>query len=193
MSPPPPPYCTHAYYTSPALLTTLPPIHTLPIRLRFHPFPSLHFTALPFPSLPYTFYTMYQSRCTAQNSWWWAERPPETCRVVIPIKLEFSASVGFIHFNSLFNMHDMNIKINTHLFSKHPLTSWSWQCNFCHVADEFLLCMFAGCTFVYMIEPTKSETIRDFSLPSFCCATFYKNVFIQNLHVLRIFKGLMAQ
>ena len=39
---------------------------------------------------------MYQSRCTAKNSWWWAERLPETCRVVIPIKLEFSASVGFI-------------------------------------------------------------------------------------------------
>ena len=39
---------------------------------------------------------MYQSRCTAKNSWWWVERLPETCRVVIPIKLEFSASVGFI-------------------------------------------------------------------------------------------------
>jgi len=40
---------------------------------------------------------MYQSRCTAKNSWWWAERLPEICRVVIPIKLEFDASVGFIH------------------------------------------------------------------------------------------------
>ena len=30
---------------------------------------------------------MYQSRCTAKNSWWWAERLPETCRVVIPIKI----------------------------------------------------------------------------------------------------------
>jgi hypothetical protein len=40
---------------------------------------------------------MYQSRCTAKNSWWWAERLPETCRAVIPIKMEFSASVGFIH------------------------------------------------------------------------------------------------
>jgi len=40
---------------------------------------------------------MYQSRCTAKNSWWWAERLPETCRVVVPIKLEFSASVGIIH------------------------------------------------------------------------------------------------
>jgi hypothetical protein len=40
---------------------------------------------------------MYQSQCTAKNSWWWAEKLPETCRVVIPIKLEFSASVGFIH------------------------------------------------------------------------------------------------
>jgi len=40
---------------------------------------------------------MYQCRCTAMNSWWWAERLPETCRVVITIKLEFNASVGFIH------------------------------------------------------------------------------------------------
>ena len=40
---------------------------------------------------------MYQCRCTAKNSWWWTERLPETCKVVIPIKLEFSASVGFIH------------------------------------------------------------------------------------------------
>jgi hypothetical protein len=40
---------------------------------------------------------MYQSQCTAKNSWWRAERLPETCRVIIPIKLEFSASVGFIH------------------------------------------------------------------------------------------------
>jgi len=39
----------------------------------------------------------YQSRFTAKNSWWWAERLPETCRVVIPIKLAFSASVGLIH------------------------------------------------------------------------------------------------
>jgi hypothetical protein len=39
---------------------------------------------------------MYQSRCMAKNSWWRAERLPETCRVVIPIKLEFSESVGFI-------------------------------------------------------------------------------------------------
>ena len=40
---------------------------------------------------------IYQCQCTAKNSWWWAERLPETCRVVISIKLEFSASVGFIH------------------------------------------------------------------------------------------------
>jgi len=25
---------------------------------------------------------MYKSRYTAKNSWWWAERLPETCRVV---------------------------------------------------------------------------------------------------------------
>jgi hypothetical protein len=40
---------------------------------------------------------MYQRRCKAKNSWWWAERLPETCRVVILIKLESSVSVGFIH------------------------------------------------------------------------------------------------
>ena len=40
---------------------------------------------------------VYQSWRTAKDSWWWAERLPETCRVVILIKLEFSASVGFIH------------------------------------------------------------------------------------------------
>ena len=40
---------------------------------------------------------MYQYRCTAKNSWWWTEKLPETCRVIIPINLEFSASVGFIH------------------------------------------------------------------------------------------------
>jgi len=39
----------------------------------------------------------YQSRCTAKNSWWRAERLPETCTVVIPIKLELGTSVGFIH------------------------------------------------------------------------------------------------
>ena len=47
---------------------------------------------------------MYQSRCTAKNSWRWTERLPETCRVVIPIKLEFSASVGLIHKESV-TMH----------------------------------------------------------------------------------------
>jgi hypothetical protein len=40
---------------------------------------------------------LYQCRCMAKNSWWWAERLPKTCRVLIPIKLELSTSVGFIH------------------------------------------------------------------------------------------------
>jgi hypothetical protein len=31
-----------------------------------------------------------------RSSWWWAERLPERCRIVIPIKLERSTSVGFI-------------------------------------------------------------------------------------------------
>jgi hypothetical protein len=40
---------------------------------------------------------MYQSGCKSKNSWWWAESLPGTCRGIIPIKLEFGASVGFIH------------------------------------------------------------------------------------------------
>jgi len=64
--------------------------------LQFHPTPgSIRSSQL---------HKMYQSRCTAKNCWWWAERLPETCRVVIPIKLEFSASVGFIHKESV-TMH----------------------------------------------------------------------------------------
>ena len=60
---------------------------------------------------------VYQSRCTAKNSWWWAERLPETCRVVIQIKLEFSASVGFIHKESV-TMHGHTIvKFKTHTFT----------------------------------------------------------------------------
>ena len=39
--------------------------------------------------------SMYLSRCTAKNSWWWAGRLPLTCTVVILRNLEFSASVGF--------------------------------------------------------------------------------------------------
>jgi len=46
---------------------------------------------------PYATRSRMASRCTAKNSWWWTERLPETCKVVIPIKLDFSASVGFIH------------------------------------------------------------------------------------------------
>ena len=51
---------------------------------------------------------MYHSRCMAKNSWWWAERLSETCRVVIPIRLEFSASVGLVQKESV-TMHGHTI------------------------------------------------------------------------------------
>jgi len=57
--------------------------------LEFHPTPGSKRSS--------QLHKMYQCRCTAKNCWWWAERLPETCRVVIPIKVNFSASVGFIH------------------------------------------------------------------------------------------------
>jgi hypothetical protein len=49
----------------------------------------------------------------------------ETCRIVIPIKLEFSASVGFIHFNSLPSFIKMTeySKIQLKLFSVFRLPS----------------------------------------------------------------------
>jgi len=40
---------------------------------------------------------------------------PETCRIVIPIKLEFSASVGFIHKESV-TMHGHASVINLTVF-----------------------------------------------------------------------------
>ena len=58
------------------------------MELQFRPTPGIKRSQL---------HKMYNSRCTARNSWWWAERLPETCRVVITIKLEVSASVDFIH------------------------------------------------------------------------------------------------
>jgi len=42
------------FYPSPSISTTLPSIYILPITPRFHPFPTLHFTSLPFTSLHYT-------------------------------------------------------------------------------------------------------------------------------------------
>jgi len=59
------------------------------VERQFHPIPGTKRSS--------QLHKMYQTRCTANNSWWWAERLPETCTVVIPIKLEFGASVGFIH------------------------------------------------------------------------------------------------
>jgi hypothetical protein len=57
--------------------------------LQFHPTPGSKWSS--------ELHKMYQSRWTAKNSLWWAERLPDTYRVVIPIKLELSASVRFIH------------------------------------------------------------------------------------------------
>jgi len=53
----------------------------------------------------YVVHKIYQSRCTAKNSWWWAKRLPETCRVVIPIKLEFHPTPGSIRSSQLHKMY----------------------------------------------------------------------------------------
>ena len=74
------------------------------MELQFHPVPGSKRSS--------KLHKMYQCRCTAKNSWWWAERLPETCRAVIRIKLEFSASVGFIN-KEFVTMHGHVILKNT--------------------------------------------------------------------------------
>ena len=71
---------------------------------------------------------MYQRRCTAKNSWRWAERLPETCRVIIPIKLEFIASVGFIH-KEHYSLSPLGWLQNSHGldFTAHKITP-VWYC-----------------------------------------------------------------
>jgi len=69
---------------------------------------------------------MYQNRWTAKNSWWWAERLSETRRAVLPIKLEFSASVGFIHTESV-TMHGHTIvKENITLYCTCAIWALYW-------------------------------------------------------------------
>jgi hypothetical protein len=50
------------------------------------------------------------------------KRLPETCRAVIPIKLEFSASIGFIH-KKFVKMHGYTILKKKKLFKRN-------KCNF---------------------------------------------------------------
>jgi len=64
-------------------------VHFMQDGTQFHPAPGSKGSS--------KLHNMYRCRCTSKNFCWWAERLPETCRVVIPINLEFSASVGFIH------------------------------------------------------------------------------------------------
>jgi len=64
--------------------------------MQFHPTLAVQILSTTGSKRSSKLHKMYQSRCTTKNSWWWAERLPETFRVVIPIKLEFITSVGFI-------------------------------------------------------------------------------------------------
>ena len=81
----------------------------IPIKLDFSA--SVQFHPTPGSKRSSQLQKMYQSRCTAKNSWWWAETLTETCRVIVPIKLEFSASVCFIRKNSVTMHGHMIIKI----------------------------------------------------------------------------------
>jgi hypothetical protein len=77
---------------------------------------------------------VYQSRCTAKNSWWWTERLPETCRIVIPIKLELCAYFGFIHKESV-TMRGHTICYDARSYDR-KIKSCIWL----HYIDTYMLC-----------------------------------------------------
>jgi hypothetical protein len=85
---------------------------------------------------------MYQCRCTAKNSWWWAEWLPETCRVVIPIKLEFSASVGFIHKDFLYCWHWHVAKKYTHTHTQNAPLRFHRHNGYAH-SRQIFVCLHA--------------------------------------------------
>jgi len=57
---------------------------------------------------------MYQSRCTAKNSWWWAERMPETCRAVIPIKIGIRCICRSYSQGVCYDARSYDLKIHKH-------------------------------------------------------------------------------
>jgi hypothetical protein len=70
-----------------------------------------------------------------RSSWWWAERLPETCRVVIPIKLELSASVSFIHKEPL-----IHISKSPKTILEKTLWMWQWTSEFLLISETSRLC-----------------------------------------------------
>ena len=103
---------------------------------------------------------MYQSRCTAKNSWWWAERLHETCRVVVPIKLEFNASVGFIHKESV-TMHGHTIiKFNTVCFSSRIYTG-----NFTAIMAYIILGLLLHVITIHRNQPSPKNMFSGFIQP----------------------------
>ena len=80
-------------------------------------------------------HTLYKCQCTTKNSWWWAEKLPETCRVVIPIKLELSASVGFIHKESIIHSSFQSTMLELWVRTGH-LLSLLWY--FCFLVSKHI-------------------------------------------------------
>ena len=90
---------------------------------------------------------IYQCRCTANNSRWWAERLPKTCRVVIQIKLDSSGSVGFIHKEYI----HIYIYIHTYIYTK-------WRQNFACPSHEGIKPRVAELQSLYGQERTPVHT-----------------------------------
>ena len=129
------------------------------IELQFHPAPCSKRSS--------QLYKMYQSRCTAKNSWWWTQRLPETCRVVIPIKLEFSASVNLIQKQKQIFRSANSICFSTQVENSRvafDAVERSGQCKhterritFCALEGSKILGMTAG----YKLQHSPDDLIQD--------------------------------
>ena len=158
------------------------------IRSRIHPTPGSKRSS--------QLHKMYQSRCTAKNSWWWAEWLPETCRVVVPIKLEFRASVGFIHKERIWKttICEKTIQLAASRLSYNPrvkLCATHFYPPYCHFLclhpDIFFstvldvpsravyLVLLWAVRFFLVSHSTNSATIRIANRSSTCCISAMRN------------------
>ena len=144
---------------------------------------ALQFRPTPGSKRSSNLHKMYQCRCAAKNSWWWAERLPETCRVVIPIKLEFSASVGFIH-KVFVTMHGHTILKNTKKGTGstdflHARQMWCSKISYCHSSHKVFRkrtpCKQATTAQSMLEDLTLGEFVKEFS--NFYETLWYINVF----------------
>jgi hypothetical protein len=96
---------------------------------------------------------------------------PEICRVVIPIKLEFSASVGFIHKESMYLPLEIHIFIYIYIYIKQAIIKFNHHKSiikekYCSTPFQFqCLCEVSLITLTYLYAEYENSTYSDASYP----------------------------